>query len=55
MRNCGDIDVAEGKANVTGEAPTAARRAHNTCYLRCLRASCMMSRAIQMPRKNATM
>lgn len=48
MRNCGDIDVVEGKDN-------AARRAHNTCYLRCLRASRMMSRAIQMPRKNATM
>ena len=55
MRNCGDIDVAEGKANVTGEAPTAGAASNGTCYLRCLRASRIMSRAIQMPRKNATM
>lgn len=48
MRNCGDIDVAEGKDKADA-AP------NGTCYLRCLRASRMMSRAIQMPRKNATM
>lgn len=48
MRNYGDIDVAEGK-------DTADAASNGTCYLRCLRASRMMSRAIQIPSKKATM